>query len=400
MKRPLFILIGAVIIFLLMAVWVYVLFFTSTKEDPDAFANLDLGNTTDPTYVAENIPEEQPVVNVNSPQPLRQLTTKPTIGYQEVQPTASSSPVVFYIESGTGHIFSIDLTSGEEQRISATTIPASRVGAITPDGQFVMIQSGSGAGKKTFIGTVSTTSESLSVTPLNEYIVDFTATDDNTFLFAVQTNNSVVGKEYLPQENTSKTLFTTPFREAAVQWGETSKDTHYVYPKASSQLEGFLYEVLDGTLNRLPVDGFGLTAVGDGTGILYSKQFEGNYESFLYSEEQGANAAALNILPDKCTPLSRESGFLCGGAFTDFDSFTPDSWYQGVTSHQDSLWKIDASFGSAEFLSDMTKVSGRQIDVTNMQINRPDSRLYFTNKLDSTLWLFERTVSTSFTSTE
>lgn len=390
MKRPILIIVGAVTIFILMAVWVYVLFFSSPNNNPETFSNLNIGNTTDPNYVAPVPIEEDPVVDVTSPERLRQLTIKPTIGYQEVQKDASSTPAVYYIEAGTGHIFSINIESGEEKRISATTIPASRAGSITPNGQYVMIRSGSGSRGEAVFGTISSTSESLSATKLNETVIDFTATTDNTFLLAIQTSNSVIGKEYSPQTATFETLFTIPFREAVIVWGNTADDIHYTYPKASSQLEGFLYEIKKGKVNRLPIDGFGLTAAGRDEGIIYSKQLEGAYKSFIHTAKQGSVQFVFGFLPDKCRSQNlTPSNLICGGSLTTLNNQAPDSWYQGTISYRDNLWLIDTELADATLLSDTRRESGREIDITNININPTDLRTYFINKRDNTLWLYE-----------
>ncbi len=395
MKRPLFFIIGAVTIIILLAVWIYVLFFSSPQSSPDTFTDLELGNTTDLTYVETDTTKvsEEPVVDVTSPERLRQLTTRPTVGYQEVQATPSSTPAAFYIESGTGHVYSINLSTGEEKRVSATTIPSSRVGAISPNGRFVMIQSGVGARSSVIAGIISTSSESISVTPLDGHILSFSTTADNTFLIAIQNQSSVVAKEYFPTTNESKTLFTVPFREATISWGREADSSHYVYPKASSQLEGFLYEVKEGQLNRLPIDGFGLTASGNNEGVLFSRQSENVYRSYIYSNNQETTPTGINFLTEKCSALATNpSGLFCGGSHTTLNHDIPDAWYKGAVQYSDSLWEVDASTGIIVLLSSMTKESGRQIDIANIATNQKDSRVYFINKLDESLWLYERTL--------
>lgn len=398
MKRPIFIIIGAVTIFILLAIWLYVLFFGSPQNAPENFTDLNFDDTTDQTYSPDNSSpeaEQEPMVDVTSPERLKQLTTKPTIGFQEVQKTASSSPAIYYIEAGTGHIFSIDLTTGEERRVSATTIPMSRTGALTPDGQYAMIQSGAGANKgKVFVGALSSTSASMSASPLTEDIVDFAATTDNTFLVAIQTSTGIIGKEYLPQEESFTTLFTVPFREATIRWGETASAIHLVYPKASSELEGFLYEVREGKLIRTPIDGFGLSAVGNTEGVVYSEKIEGEYGSFLYTKEGGSISSVVTFLPEKCTPLHQApTQFICGGSILALDHNSPDSWYMGITTYEDNLWEIDTVFGNATLLSNTTKESGRHIDIQRIQANEQDERVYFINTLDRSLWLYNLSTS-------
>jgi hypothetical protein len=256
MKRPLLIIIGVIMVVLLIAVWVYVLFFSKPNASEETFTDLNFGNTTDTTYQPSdtNKPTNTPLVDVQGKEKLRQLTTRPVVGYQDIQLSTSSMPFTYYVEAGTGHLFSINLQTGEEKRLSGTTIPVSRLAAITPNGAFVMIQSGSGAGSKFVVGEISSSSESLALEAIDESVVDFKESTTNTFLYSVQTANSLIAKEYDPVKKASKTLFTIPFREAHIDWGSSATATHYFYPKATAQLEGYGYQVVKGTIERLPVE--------------------------------------------------------------------------------------------------------------------------------------------------
>ena len=141
MNKQVFIIIGSVIVLILLAVWVYLLFFGTADTADDVFANLGLNGEEDTTIVvAPIVEEEQPLVNMERPK-LRQLTTKPVAGFNEVQHTASSTPVLYYAEMGTGHIYTINLQSGEEVRISGTTIAQANEALFSHDGATVAIAS-------------------------------------------------------------------------------------------------------------------------------------------------------------------------------------------------------------------------------------------------------------------
>lgn len=393
MKRSLFFILGILFIIILLGIWIYVLFFGTPKNIEDTFNTFGFGDTTDTELVFEEpTPPAEPVVDVTSTDRLRQLTTTPIIGYQEVQKNASSSPMIYYIESGTGHIFSIDITTGEERRISGTTIPSSKAAVISPNGQFVMIQSGSGSNQETTLGKLENR-DNLSTQPIGESIVSFSATTDNTFLYAVQTGNTLIGKHFYPISNVSETIFTIPFREAVVQWGSTAASNHYIYPKSSYQLESFLYQVSEKTLTRLPIDGYGMSAVGNDDFVLFSKQVENNYQTFIYNKILDTeNISPLSIIPEKCFFSVGDYSELgiCAATLTEFDSQIPDTWYQGKVTYADRLWEINPNFRSATQLVDTKGVSGREIDITNLTLNETGTTIYFTNKLDNTLWLYER----------
>ncbi|MCA9354100.1 MAG: hypothetical protein KC877_01120 [Candidatus Kaiserbacteria bacterium] len=398
MKRPILIIIGAILVFILLAVWVYILFFGKPSGGDDTFNNLNFGDTTDTTVVTPQPTTETPVVDVTGPERLRQLTTEPTAGFQIVQQDASSTPMVYYIEAGTGHIFTISLADGEEERISGTTIPGARTAAMTPNGKHVIVQSGTTG--EVIIGSFSTSSNGLQNVGLEGMVTSFAATINNTFLYATKVSSGVQTYEYDPISHTSAQLFTIPFREAAIKWGETADSVHYVYPKASSQLEGLVYEVRNGKVTRLPIDGYGLTAYGNGSAVIVSKLFGGKtYQSYLYTPQTGLKNLPITTLTEKCTSYHTHSSFVCAAGTTQLDATLPDNWYKGVTTFADDLWKITPSLNSAERISSIRSESGRELDITTLVVSMSDDILLFLNKKDQTLWLFELPENVSFETT-
>jgi hypothetical protein len=106
---------------------------------------------------------------------------------------------------------------------------------------------------------------------LAEPIVQFVATVDNTFLYAVAENSALAVKEYFPQTNESDTLFRTPFREATILFGDSSADIHYFLPRPTRGLEGYLYSFAPATgIGRVPAGGFGFSAVVGDTVVLHT----------------------------------------------------------------------------------------------------------------------------------
>jgi len=390
MKRNALIITGSILVVILLAIWIYILFFNTTQP-ADKFTDLNIGNNPEQTSQPEtSASSTNPTLDVTSEKQLVQLTNKPTAGYKEIL-TGSSSPKVFYVESGTGHIYSIDLLTGVEKQLTITTISFAKQAEITENGLFTMIQSGNNK-KQTLIGTIINNNTELSTEIIDEEVVSFKATTNNTFLYAAKNSNQLVGKEYFPVTKTSKTLFTVPFLEATIDWGKVSADTHYIYPKASSKLEGYVYKVEKGTLIRTPISGFGLSAVGNKQYILYSNQNKESYKTTVYNSEQKLfTSSPVTIIPEKCTESQTDTKILvCGSEFTNFNDSIPDSWYQGVTSYADTLWQVDLDSLNIKSLASVSDQSGREIDTVNLSLNEAEDRVYFINKNDRTLWLYKR----------
>jgi len=401
MKRTLLIIGGISIICVLAGVWAYFLFFGTPNPDGGVFANFNLGNTDDPSVIIPIEPEPtQPTVNVTSPERLRQLTTQPVAGFAEVQATPDSAPEARYIEAGTGHIYSIDLETGVETRISATTIPLTNAGALTRNGQYALLQSGSGMGSEHVIGIISTTSDELRNFAIPGSITSFTATDDNTFVYTTPFGNGLVARAYDPSTNTVADLFQIPFRDATIAWGSSEAGPHYVHPHTTSRLEGYVYSYTDGVAARERASGYGLSAVGSSAGYIYSEVQDGQYNTYATNNlTDVTNAAPLTIIPEKCvfTEINTTVA-ICGVSLDEYPNQMPDPWYKGEVRMNDSLWEYSVGGQSASLLVSPENVTGRQLDIIEPQFGVNNKILYFQNKTDQTLWIYEYIVAPTFNS--
>lgn len=394
MNRPLFFIISSIIVFFLILAWVYILFLRPPSEGPagENYANLNLEDTTETGIEIPREQEDSPTLDTEDEKELNQLTLDPVAGFQEVLSSPSSTPEIYYIESGIGHIYSIDLSNGEEGKISGITIPSTREGSVTPDGSYALLQSGRGSAAQFFV--ISLTTESAEAEFLANNITSFVSSEENTFMFTTKEKGSLVGVEYYPISKTSREIFKVPFTEAVVDWGNTYYDTHYVHPKANHQLEGYLYAIKPGEeIKRLPVSGFGLTSFGNNQKVVYSKQENSEYVSFLYDVEQkNSSLFELNILPEKCATFSAEEIlFICAGSTENkLGHNVPDFWYEGGLSFNDMLWEINTNTGKSSMLLDPLFESGRVIDIIEPKIGNITKNVYFQNKNDLALWMFEK----------
>ena len=67
----------------------------------------------------------------------------------------------------------------------------------------------------------------------------------------------------------------------------------------------------------------------------------------------------------------------------------PDNWYKGLISFSDKLYKIDLEKSLAAQLVSPEQETGRELDVIDMNISQEGKVLYFINKNDNTLWMYE-----------
>lgn len=396
MNRNIFLILSAVTVIILLSIWVYLLFFSNTApqtqqpvQGSGSYNEFDLGSdAASPSNQGGDDSEQNTTIDDNpnnyDPEILRQLTNRQVVGYNEV--LYASTTALYFMESGVGHIYSINLQTGEEKRISATTIPDARQAAFSSDGKYFAVKIGEDTGPNNVLfGKINHGSTTVETTELANSVTEFQFTKEGTLLYANLTNTSVIGSEFDPINETAKVLFSTPFREASIVFTDSLSGPHYFYPKTSSLLESFVYEILDGKNTRLPADGYALSAAASSNLLLVTKRNQAQLVSDLYQKE-GVVPVRLtrSFIPEKCL-VSTE--LYCAGEKSDLNYNSTDEWLKGNINFADSLWSVRGD--QAVELIDISAFSGRDVDVTNSSLGYESGDWYFKNKLDNTLWIFE-----------
>lgn len=145
----------------------------------------------------------------------------------------------------------------------------------------------------------------------------------------------------------------------------------------------------------MPVDGYGMSALGNDTYVFYSKKEGTAYRSYSLNISSNIETGVpLSQIPEKCAMSEEEFPVtVCANTEYEFTELLPDSWYKGEISTDDSLWEISPDGGSARFLISPSLASGRELDITQLQITDDKSAVYFTNQSDQTLWVYQRAVT-------
>ena len=392
MSQKTYIIIATLIVVLLLAIWLYLIFFGTPKTPGDIFNPFGPAGQEDGGQVIPPPPVEPPVVNVDRPR-LRQLTTKPVIGFTEA-PAATNTPIlVYYAEAGSGHIYTINPFSTEpEIRVSNATAKEAVAASFSADGKTIAIRLD--ADRRT--GAVSIGSLSSSGTydfsTLDKKISDFKILNANELVFVTATSSGLLNTIYNLTTKSEKDLFTVPFFEAALEWGTSSTDSHYIYTKPSYFLEGYTYKFTKGIMSRVPISGFGLLAFNSPTHIGYTEIKNLTSYSFIYNKDTDTRVGSpIIIVPDKCTSSKLNTDIIwCANESTTMSVEFPDIWYQGRVSFKDSLWEIDLITGFASRVVDTLEESGgRELDIIDLAVGESERALYFINKNDNTLWMYE-----------
>jgi len=387
-KKTLIIIFGSIILILgAIGIWVFSFLNGSPTALEDRFANFPWGNGNTTEFPSTEIPEitEFPSINVSGAK-LRQLTFRPVIGYGEI--LKNESRHIRYVEAGTGHVYDIDIITGTEERISNIIIANAHRAYVPPNGSHILINNTNSEAAIIDISANEPTSRFLSGQMTNIGI-----SENGHILFTVRSNNGLQARELQIIPNTTRELFSIPFTSATIRWSQNSNVPHLIYTKPASQLLGYVYEINSSNqLRRLPIAGPGLTAIHTGSYILISSLEGTSYKTRIYDPQtQQRNEAPVTIIPEKCVDSNNTFLIYCGSELTTYSYEFPDEWYKGVRMFDDSLWRIDVRSQSATMLINPLSTIGRSLDMTELQLDSQETVIYFINKSDKTLWLYDLT---------
>ena len=334
---------------------------------------------------------------------LQQLSQIGIAGYTA---STSSNGVEFvrFVEQTTGNVYDVELETQNEARVTNTTIPRIYEALWRPNGEQVILRYVSEKNDvvKSYLATVtdessSTTKEFMSlegdflpdnienvVIGQSENIVLITVPDKlgiNTFLL------DLYEEVFIPS-------FDSDFGE----WNIVLLDdnTAIATTRASHAARGFVYEVdiASGVFRKILGGQTGLTALPNhnASKIFFSTNDGVRVRSYIHDNETRVTTE-LNVqtFAEKCVwgSGSRNDKLYCGVPTSNLSGKYPDRWYQGISSFSDSLFEIDASFGTSILLTSPTSLIGRRIDVIDMSLSNESDLLFFRNKRDSSLWSLE-----------
>lgn len=384
MTKKIFIFTGILLILIIGGVWLYA-FLHPNAGGAGIFARFGAGGDAPPvqesaTNDIEGDDEEDIVQDASTTQHLRQITTNPVAG------ATFARDGILYVEQGTGHLQYINLVSGEETLLSGTTIPGAYEASFSKDGETVAITTRENDVAKTIVATVPTASTTGTLNgislPRGASEVDVSQKDGVAY-YLMKSSEGSVGYAYNISKKTSTELFSIPLRDVHVLWG----DPLYVYTTPSYTQTGYVYKVSKNNLVYVAPGAVGLMATRYNTDVAVTQKISNENGSVWLSSIEGGGEIPLTgpVFPEKC--VAHDATFWCGVPSVLNENF-PDSWYKGVVSLSDSLWKINVSDRSTQVVSDFFKESGRQIDVLKIGMDSPGTHLYLVNKNDNTLWLY------------
>jgi hypothetical protein len=384
MNKLLIIGIIGTILTLVIAFWVYSFLYGTPNNNAGVFSNLGIF-TSDNSVPLDVSTETTVIPPTETTDQLRQLSTKAVVGARIL--TTGSTTIARIVEAGTGHVFDIDITNGSENRRSGISIPVASEAVVSPSGDYVAIRSGYNNQNELIILDL-TNVDTPKRTVLPNQVENFTFLDTGELVFTEFVNGQTEGKGYDPITGITRRLFTAPFTAHEMSWG-TDTTPHVIFTKPARTLRGFAYEVTASGLKRLTVSGEGLSILHTSEGYIFGRTNNTSYETgYVDRTNNTIDTSAISTLPDKCVYGGTKNIWYCASALDADLKDYPDEWYKGGQQFADRLWQVDTR-GRATQLVNPLQATGRSIDVTNLAIDPTLTMVYFLNKTDRSLWLYE-----------
>lgn len=385
MKKTLLISIGILILCIVIAVWTYLFIYGTPKNSAEVFTRFGVGGeTVVPTTNEGATVDVKSETNSGSVQKLKQLTTRPVAG------AGFTSSGIRYVEQGTGHIYEINLSTGSETIISGTTITQAFEAVFDGSAEYIAITSRTNDGARTVVGKLSqasSTFESGIALPNNATEVAF-GNSTGTLFYVLKDTDGLSGYSYTVDTKSGTPLFAIPLRDVRVLWGNPV----YVYTTPTREQEGYVYTVIKNDLGYVATGGYGLTGISYPGGAVLTSLKNSKAESTFYKKNGTSFTSTIPLMREKCVFNSNTESLYCATPGSLTDGVFPDDWYKGVISYSDVLWSVDTTDGSAKLLSDLLSQSGRQIDIAHIGTDTEGKNIYFINKNDNTLWIFDTTL--------
>ena len=314
--------------------------------------------------------------------------------------TFMGDTVFRYMERESGHIYEISVNENLSKKISNTTITRIRQSFFNNTGMNVLLRRLDEENNIENIYTVvgSTTEPSSlnqSLLPPNLREVAVSPSRDKIFYLSEVGENFIGTIEEFDKKKSAsgkKQIFDSPLGEWLVEWPENS--TLFFNTKPSAKVPGFLYsQKTTGATTKVLGEINGLTSSVSPNlkKLIYSESANDQIKTYLHDlPKKESVALQLKTLPEKCVWGGVEKEIIyCAVPESLPKSNYPDSWYQGLVSFDDELWKIDARTGNSEILFDKLALSKREtkVDAVDLKLNPKEDYLLLTNKKDSSLWL-------------
>lgn len=316
--------------------------------------------------------------------------------------------ILRYIEKGNGNIKEIAFDETIPTSVTNTTITAIFDSFWSNDGESLIFKRLDGPNNviQTIFGTINENLEAinsgveikkLDTTLLPQNILEVAVSPDKKrAVYMIREGENTIGVvsdfNKTGPSNPKTQIWKSPIKEWSVSW--PSLNSISLLTKPSSGIKGYLYSLGVGIGNQLEKiigDVPGLTAIKSLTGekLIYSETTGTGFLTYIIdNEEEGMDIFPVRTIPEKCVfSKINENVLYCGVPSLITGSKYPDSWYQGLVSFSDNIYKIDLDVNFSGIIAGREKMGGEGVDLINPILSDDENYLAFINKKDSTPWI-------------
>jgi len=336
------------------------------------------------------------------------VTTKTkTVKNKTVIISENSSSTIWYMDKTSGYIYSYDPATGEQTQTSNTTKPGvSEISWGLPGGspRFIL-RSAKDQKTENLLSQVSKNGSStmgeLSSMFLSANISSLAVSPNRSqYFYLVSSSNGSIGYVGdLSGKQKDVQVFSSPYPDWKITWPETNIILFQSAP--SSDFTGLVYAFNLKTKAFTKILGGigGLTALmsPDGKKIIYA-----GTDLDLRLKILGTTGTDISLdlatLPEKCVWTKDSKAVYCSVPNSLSGETEPDAWYQGLSSFDDSFWRVNAITGAKEQLFNPSKSGGKtKIDGIDLFLSNKEDKLFITDKQSGVLWMLSlaQTFSTS-----
>ena len=354
---------------------------------------------------------------------LRQLSKVPTAGAisferltgtsetfiteDGVEESTNNSITIFrYIERATGHLYETRENTLTQTRLSNTTIPKVYQAEFAPNGNSALLRLIDETDNET-VKTISASVIAKSTTTEESFrlVADGYALEGPFLSPNIESAEiSQFGISYLvPNSNRGSALITADYNDLSkellydaplLSWNlqEINESKIALTTKADSRLSGFLYTVNKDTkvVTKKLGDILGLTTLvsPNEKWIVYSQSSGNSIDTYALNQETNdVITLGINTLSEKCAfSNTNEDVLFCGAANQPERVPYPESWYQGIVSFNDNLWRVHLDTNEYDQILGDREDAEQSFDITRIVVSPNDDHVMFINKKDLTLW--------------
>ncbi len=334
--------------------------------------------------------EETPGNSENFKQSLRKISSEPVAGAGTLD--IKLGTIVRYVEKATGHIYEVELFSPKHERISNTTIPLTYDALWGNKNNSLVARylNSDDAQVESYYLTLnnsSSTENTLKSIALPKNIEDVSSFGAN-FFYLVQNTNSSTG--YVSDFNgKNKMIWSSDIKELTTQF--VNSKIVALNTKPAQKISGYLYYVdtATGQNKRILGDISGLTTLSDPLGEKIALLSQDDSVRFMFYTVKTKAYVDINPItfPEKCVWSKKDTNVLYCAVPKDYISGNSlISWYKGLISYSDDIWKYDLKNNVSTIVGELSKASLVDIDVIKPLLSENEQYIVFINKKDNSLW--------------